>query len=884
MCLTQEQQQFSKKNDIKTWPLNIHDAIYCLQALPYAPDSKYIFIKVDFSIDLTELDFPMELTELKEEMLSWDLITIAKSALFFYLAVNQNGRKRNKLPDYISHDWRYIAPVLLNKHINKDVISLLQLFYFCPNQVKIVGVNAGLRHFSSFSFSRSQISTESLNDLLLFLEIDESSRALLIQKSFKDQNFKQLVDFLKIYERAVNKNLLLTATILFYKKEFKNKKKFIQLQKEINQLFDLARIDLESFEIFDLFESSEQAKSGSSKISFYSFYQDLLLSLILESNEEKDLSIKVFELFELFLYSASDKTIFLIEIGFETGSSIQKFIVDFCKSYSRELQNLCGKDAFKYGVSLTIYVTGLISIYIGILLFIVSRPFGLYKDSRSNSHFSRGQPSNNVASFYNENEDIVKNDQSEDLVIPSTQTEGLRENKKVRRLSNGNFASIMLRFARKGPMGLPSDQGLGQTTFSQSLQSSESIRTDQFVDNKVQQKRVGPTNATLTSSQAQNATPAARIINLKKKPISIKGEILNFEVSTTVEALAMVQSELQKTFPTSNLSIVSVSTEKLIGSVDVSEESTSVTLVGTCVHYSHRKEVKTALSKAVNRCNGLLTIQTPGLIEFDHGVGTLPQRILNLSRNEAHVVALYKPEHRLITDARNNRSLDLSELGYTNNTGGVFELIEILEKDNSNIISNFFEDSKTSDQFLKQGYNLEGLQKAYQHNFAADREKVAERLEEGVSGNIALAIGIDKVYNETLEEDFTRFTRNLGRNPTVSGPEAAAELDISIEKATAIREHTNAIRDYIKQDTRAYANFKTAENGMLATVKQAYEFVEIIGGEVDKTIKQDFVSENPTQFLEEAFEQAVAEDNFNKLIQKPPSVVGPRIFINNYKK
>ena len=195
-----------------------------------------------------------------------------------------------------------------------------------------------------------------------------------------------------------------------------------------------------------------------------------------------------------------------------------------------------------------------------------------------------------------------------------------------------------------------------------------------------------------------------------------------------------------------------------------------------------------------------------GSIEFDHGFGTLTQKVLNLTRNEPHAVALYKPEHRLITKTREDVSVLPSGLGSTNGTGGVIELIEGLEDETLTMISNFFENNKTRNQFLDQGYDPAILDESYKHNFSADREKVSERLEDGVSENIALAIGMDKVLNETLQENFTRFTANLGRNPLVGGPEAASKLDSSILEATRVREHTNAIRPYVKENTRAAAN------------------------------------------------------------------------------
>lgn len=245
---------------------------------------------------------------------------------------------------------------------------------------------------------------------------------------------------------------------------------------------------------------------------------------------------------------------------------------------------------------------------------------------------------------------------------------------------------------------------------------------------------------------------------------------------------------------------------------------------------------------------------------------------------------LYKPEHVLITKARENFSRLPPGLGYTLNTGGVLELIDGLENDTLKILSNFFQDSRTSDQFLKQGYDLDILIKGYKHNFSADREKVSQNLTLEVGGNLNLAIGFDRVFNETLQEDFKRFTSNLGRNPTVSGAQAATTLDNSVDLALKVRQHTNAIRPYIKENTRSGALFSNAEKEMLTTVAHAYEFVEKLGGKVDPTIKQKFFDQTPTQSLDQAFTQASLEGNFGKLQRKPPAVVPSRLFVRNYKK
>lgn len=655
-----------------------------------------------------------------------------------------------------------------------------------------------------------------------------------------------------------------------YKSNEKKTLTFADIEGKIDELFDSTKIDLESFEIFDLFESSEQFKSGSGKIAFSSFYQDLLVNLTLDSNDN---SIQIFELFEIFLYSVKNKTIFLTNLVFESGSTLQKFIIEFCNKYPERLKKLCQDDAAKYGISLKTYVNAIVSLYVGLLLVFASLSFGT--SIRSSQNFLEKKINfYDKAAFFTENEEVEINSLSDVWDTPSTESEV--SSAKVIRSSNGSFASLLPSFSRQNyvrggrlPSGTP-----------QALESSNLGRTIQVSHTKVQQKRILPMNTTVSYKKSQSTTQATQVAIFQKT--SLKAETANFEITTTNDAINFVTNEVFKLFPNSCLRITPLYIEKLNNGV--TETTTHVTLVGTCVHYSHITDIKQSLAEAVKKCNGILVTTKAGLIEFDHGLGTLTQRVLNLTRNEAHAVALYKPEHQLITKTRENISVLPLGLGYTADTGGVIELIEGLEDENLTMISNLFQDNKTRTQFLNQGYDHTTLEEGYKHNFSADRQKVSERLEDGVSGNIALAIGIDKVFNETLQEDFERFTANLGRNPTVGGPEAASELDSAILEATKIREHTNAIRPYVKDNTRAAANFKNAENKMLSTVKNAYEFVETLGGEVDIKTKQDFLEHGPRQSLEEAFEQASRPQNFGKLLKKPPAVIGFRIFVKNYQK
>ena len=152
-------------------------------------DSTDLFNKINFSDGLVK------------EIIDWDLSTITKSALYFYLVANMENRKKRNQPNFVRSDWWYITPVLLNENVSKDVVNMLKFFYFCPHEIKIVGVKAALRKF--YLFYRLQISQESLNNLLTLLDIDDLSRKLLIKRTFKEKSFKQISDFLAIYECSI---------------------------------------------------------------------------------------------------------------------------------------------------------------------------------------------------------------------------------------------------------------------------------------------------------------------------------------------------------------------------------------------------------------------------------------------------------------------------------------------------------------------------------------------------------------------------------------------------------------------------------------------------------------------------------------------------------
>lgn len=187
---TATEDDFYEENNIEKWPLTIKDAITCLRAMPYAEDSLTVLNTLELS------------DELVNKMRDWDLATLAKASIYFYLTTSRLWRQKRKGPDYIFYDWVDTAPLILNPKTSKEVLRILPLFYFCPRYVKINGIQAALYFLDSFY--NLQVSKESVSDLLIFLEIDSPSREILLRKTLSDQSFDKIVEFLNIYKHSIN--------------------------------------------------------------------------------------------------------------------------------------------------------------------------------------------------------------------------------------------------------------------------------------------------------------------------------------------------------------------------------------------------------------------------------------------------------------------------------------------------------------------------------------------------------------------------------------------------------------------------------------------------------------------------------------------------------
>lgn len=351
---------FRKGNEFG-WPTDFTESGYCLSRIRTATDKNDIFGSGEFS------------EKLERATKSWSFITVVKSALYFHLdslkTSRKNSRKETNQPLFVWFDWYFLIYIFLNKNTSKkDIINIIEFIYEAPEKETRLGVKRAISRFTAFPFV--PMSPESLNNLLIFLKIDIVSRNALVNAIFTTRNLTPLVDFLITLECSVNTTLVLTDSLRYYVEALETEQSSMEeIENYVNNIMECTRLELEEFNVLDIMESSEQVKSGSSKLYVFSFNEALLLSLI--KNPSKT-PLKIFELFESYLYKTKQKTIFLIKISFEKGGDLYKLIYDFCLTCEKEIKLYAKSDYMRSGLTLISFVFSIIAGSLVLLLFFAS--------------------------------------------------------------------------------------------------------------------------------------------------------------------------------------------------------------------------------------------------------------------------------------------------------------------------------------------------------------------------------------------------------------------------------------------------------------------------------------------------------------------------------
>lgn len=268
---------------------------------------------------------------------NWSFSKLANSAFFFYLETRIEQRKKENVEIIIRYDWKLLGNLILNSIISEDVILFIKeinLINICNQQTVFLGFSDALLSVSNFEMRIFSI--KGLENLLKFLKIDLVSIDSLINEAVQKKDLSQIAEFVKTFESRLLPELIFSRCLMNYKK-FNSSEKIEKLLKDTwtlqkSQLWDLEKLELEGFEIFDMFESSEQVKSKSSQIELFSFYHLLIYEDWAKEikNDGKGPNIKLFQLFERFLYSLDEKTVLLKELSVKNLKSLVEDFISSC--------------------------------------------------------------------------------------------------------------------------------------------------------------------------------------------------------------------------------------------------------------------------------------------------------------------------------------------------------------------------------------------------------------------------------------------------------------------------------------------------------------------------------------------------------------------------
>ena len=307
------------KNSKYYWSGTTQDALDFLTFIPYYENTEPFFEDCDFS------------DTVKNEIQKWDLITILKSSLYFYFETEIERRRKMETEIITIYDWQIVSSLIIHSTLSDTVllfIKELDLVNISTERMIISGSFHALDNIHVFE--DRILNKDTLKKLLEFLKVDLVSADVLVNDAFKNKSVKKIASFLYTFESGLDQNLILTEYLANYKK-YNNTKIQSQQKKNLqsNQLLELERNSIESFDFFDMFDSSEFAKSKISEIAFFVFYDQLFDDL---TNNPKGGSIQIFKLFEKFLYSCEDKTVFIKDFSIK---NLNEIINKFCFLYKK---------------------------------------------------------------------------------------------------------------------------------------------------------------------------------------------------------------------------------------------------------------------------------------------------------------------------------------------------------------------------------------------------------------------------------------------------------------------------------------------------------------------------------------------------------------------
>lgn len=815
------------------WPGTVDEAIFLLRQTPYSPNKKHL-IEAEPISDCLE-----NLTQ------TWSFATFVNSALYFVLEEDTNERIKNKQNFLNIYDWPLIIPLMFNSSINKEVILFIEQNYKVPYDFLIEAAHFSIKRL--FLFDQLKISEKSLNDFLIFLKVDILSREILVKKSFRDQNFDQLVDFLSALNSSLNRDLILSEVLENYNDYIKNENFYFDVEKieiKILELLELNRDSLQTFNIFDMFDSSELSKSKNSELIFFSFYENLLK----ESNSSlrEDL-IEIFKLFEKFLNTSKDKSILLIDISFEKSSRFYQFIQSFYFSYEQQIKSILKEKSrffikfYQAGISFETLGIGSLLTFVAIL-------------------------------------QILEVKSTKRLIYPPTQS--------------GCFATISSRFVqdRTATQVELEYETFKQVSASATLKPFQQKRTATLLQN-----RPLPRNTTLIGNRSKSSgivtfskTSLAsgfdtNLVNPSQKStkIIVEGQ-LRFDNLSAADCVDLLVNDIEKKFPGSNITIRST----LETRNGIIQEVNEITINETVSQFGRLDRIKSDIIKGVKQTDGTILFSSPQTSERDHPLNSVTRDVFHIKEDRGAAVFVGKLLHDKIGKERT--FVVPSGMGYTPGTGGSLSLIDHFCEQDKRIIGKISNESEVSNFLTSKKSSPDKLERAYTSAFKLDQELIRDRMGDDMNENAHLAMSHASYLNEKTAEEFHSLSDRISANPHISMEEVGESLSQILEQAQPRREHTYAVKALLKEGTPACIEVERCETRAVNAARELIMYVEKRGGIVNSTIKDRFLSETSSDLIspEEAYTEATKNKVMGLENLKNPlkPLVGPTRFVPNYPK
>lgn len=317
------------KNSRFYWPGSLHEAVQFLTFICYYETLDSYFDTYNFSETL--------MNDLKR----WDLENITKSALYFYFETRISLRKKDDTGIIVPYDWKILASLIINSKLSDNILSFIEELDLMSISSEKLVISGSLKAIENIIVFEAHITeTDGLKKLLKFLKVDLPSIDSLVNEAFKEKKLDKIAAFLYTFESGLDKNLILTKYLINYKNFTTDKSQAEQKRKVLSEdFFQLEQEALESFDIFDMFDSSEEVKSKVSTLNFYSFHEKLFDDI---TNKPKGSSIKLFKLFEQYLYSLKDKRIFLKDLSIKRLTTLVK---NFYLAYKQQVDEIIENDS-----------------------------------------------------------------------------------------------------------------------------------------------------------------------------------------------------------------------------------------------------------------------------------------------------------------------------------------------------------------------------------------------------------------------------------------------------------------------------------------------------------------------------------------------------------